>query len=444
MDEEGGERIGDGPEDAPVSTHRAGSARRVSPGVEHAKAFEIPEGSPSFVPAIPDESPRVNPDEFRRILMSCVLAGASDVTIQTDQQARAEIHGRLYRVTRRPWSPSEIDAILSEVYGNASAQTEINGRVVLDFSYELNLGKGNRQRFRVNATGIHGRSGSGVEITMRALPSMTPTAKQVSLSDEELSALMPRDGIVVIAGATGSGKSTTMAAITRDHLESAITPVKIVDIQAPIEYTYQDVTSNLSGSSSTIGASEVKRHIESFADGVHSALRRKPHIIMVGEARDFATISASLEASLTGHLVYTTTHAGSVVDAMRRLLSVFPAAERDARAYDLLSGLRFLMVQHLVPRQDRPGRVPIRELLEVNSSVREKLIIHPTTEWAGKLIEIMRQDGNDHIGGALKRSLPDSVIPLYRNGTITKHDAIRIGGAEVARMIAGENLEPVS
>jgi defect-in-organelle-trafficking protein DotB len=379
------------------------------------------------------DPPRISLEDFRALLMSCVMSGASDITIQSDQQPRAEIHGLLYRATRRPWGPSEVDQVLMEVYGGANARTEINGQRVLDFSYELNLPDGSRQRFRCNAIGIFGRDGQGVEITLRALPSITPSLSGVSLTEEETAALSPRDGIVIIGGATGSGKSTTMAAITRSHLENLARPVKIVDIQAPIEYTFRDVTNALTGSSSVIGQSEVGRHIRGFADGVHAALRRKPHIINVGEARDFETIQASIEASLTGHLVYTTTHAGSVADAVRRLLSVFPASERESRAYDLISALRFLMVQHLIPRIDRPGRVPIREYVRFTPRLRERLLDNPINEWPlmitdevyGRVPETGPED--------MRLSLLEAVMPLFRSGVIARDDALRLGGLAAVR-----------
>lgn len=404
----------------------ARSSRRISPGVESARVVAV-DPTCSEIHFLADEPPRITIPDFRNILMSAVMSGASDVTIQSDQQPRAEIHGRLYRMTRRPWSPSEVDQVLMEVYGGANARVEINGLEVLDFSYELTLADGSRQRFRVNATGIFGRDGKGVELTLRSLPSVTPKIEGVGLSDEEVAAMSPREGIVIIAGATGSGKSTTMAAITRNHLEASRHPVKIVDIQAPIEYTFRDVTGALVGSPSLIGQSEVGKHIHSFADGVRAALRRKPHIINVGEARDFETIRASLEASLTGHLVYTTAHAGSVADALRRLLSVFPAAERDARAYDLISALRFLMVQHLVPRIDAPGRVPIREYVRMSARLRERFLSEPVSSWPSIVISEMKgppgEDPED-----MRQSLLEAVRPHWKAGRISRHDAVRLAG----------------
>lgn len=400
-------------------------SRRMSRGVERAKAVAL-DREAYTAHVLPEEPSRLTEDDFRCLLMSCVLSGASDVTFQSDQAPRAEIHGVLYRAMRKPLAPSDVEMILMETYGGANARAEINGQNVLDYSYELNLPDGGRQRFRVNATGIFGQDGQSVEITMRALPSKTPDLAMVQITEDEIDALTPKDGIVIIAGATGSGKSTTMAAITRYHLESSIRPVKIVDIQAPIEYTFRDVTSQMKGSPSIIGQSEVNRHIRSFADGVHSALRRKPNIINVGEARDLETISASVEASLTGHLVYTTTHAGSVSSSVRRLLAAFPGAEKEARAYDLISSLRFLMVQHLVPRVDRPGRVPVREYLRFTDRIREKLLTHPMTDWSALIDREVSEGAKDAGEDDLRMCLHDQTSRLRRTGIISKEDALRI------------------
>lgn len=404
-------------------TAAAVATGRQTPGVELARAA-TPDPKLPLLDLVRTQSSRITIEEFRGFVMSAVHSGASDITIQSDQQPRVEIHGRHYRASRRPWSPSEVTLVLAEVYGATNGITEINGKHVLDFSYELNQLDGSKQRFRVNATGIQGLDTHGVEITMRALPAATPTLAQVNVKQELVAALTPRDGIVVIAGATGHGKSTTMAAITRYHLENHERPVKIVDIQAPIEFTFRDVLEEIEGSASGIGQSEIGRHIESFADGVRSALRRKPNIINVGEARDFETIKSSLEASLTGHLVYTTTHAGSVVDAMRRLLSVFPAEERDARSYDLASSLRFLMVQQLVGRADKPGRVPVREYLHFTPQVQNQLFVEPVTRWPHIITSIMASTDQ----GYLRRTFAEDVTPLVQEGIVAAADAFRVSG----------------
>ncbi|MCE6959682.1 Flp pilus assembly complex ATPase component TadA [Cereibacter sphaeroides] len=408
------------------------ASRRFSPGVERAAARPLDRESLTAL-MLPEEPQRLSAEDFRQLLMSCVMSGATDITVQSDQQPRAEIHNVLYRAMRRPLAPSEVDLILTEVYGAANGKTEINGQRVLDFSYELNLPDGERRRFRVNATGILASDISGVEITLRSLPDRTPDLALVQISQAEIEALAPRDGIVVIAGATGSGKSTTMAAITRYHLENVRRPVKIVDIQAPIEYTFHDVTSRLTGSASIIGSSEVGRHVPDFFEGVRSALRRKPNIINVGEARDFETISTSITASLTGHLVYTTTHAGSVPDAMRRLLTIFPGNEREARGYDLVSALRFLMVQHLVPRIDRPGRIPVREYLRFTTRVREALLSAPISSWPSMVADEVAGRVKDLEPEDMRQSLVDVAGARYREGVISRDDALFLGGPRAVK-----------
>ena len=367
---------------------------------------------------------RVTARYFRELLVTCARSGASDITLQSDQQPRVEIDGDLFRIGRRPWTPSEVEMVLVELYHAANAIAEIKARKVLDFSYEIGRRNGIKWRFRVNATGVHAWDGSGIEITLRVLPSETPDSEFVSLSEQEVSTLTPRSGLVVIAGATGSGKSATMAALTRHHLESVSSPVKIVDIQSPIEYTFRDVSTHLKGSSSIIGQSEVGRHIPGFAAGVRSALRRKPHIINVGEARDLETIRTSLEAALTGHLVYTTTHAGSVADCVRRLLSAFPVEEREHRASDLGTSLRFIMVQHLVPRIGG-GRVPVREYLRFSGGIRTMLLRRPSHEWPGLILEIMECRASNYEKEFMQR-LDESAASLVKNGKIVPSVAERL------------------
>lgn len=404
----------------------ANGSRRLSKGVERARKVEI-DRKVSTAPMLAIEPSRLNEEDFRALLMSCVMSGSSDITLQTDNFVRADIAGQLFKVTRRPLAPSEIDMILTETYGAPNGRTEINGREILDYSYELNLDAGARQRFRVNATGIQGTSGSSVEITLRALAQTTPTLKLVRLNQVEVDALSPRDGMVVIAGGTGSGKSTTMAAVTRTHLENVERPVKIVDLQAPIEYTFRDVVLAQKNSASVIGQSEVGRHIKSFAAGVHSALRRKPNIINVGEARDPETLRASILAAITGHLVYTTTHAGTVAETFQRMVAEFPADERATRAYDLASSLRFVMVQRLLPRADRIGVIPVREYLRITDRVRARLLSMDPNSWPGMISDEVAGRAPGRGPEDMRQSLAEVGQPLFEHGVISAYNAAQLG-----------------
>ncbi|MCY4184968.1 MAG: ATPase, T2SS/T4P/T4SS family [Rhodobacteraceae bacterium] len=320
--------------------------------------------------------------QLRSFLMSCVASGASDITLQTDQQPRVLIEGILYLVKTRYWSPSDIQTTLEELYRSANALAEISGQKILDFAYEIKPDSGPKQRFRVNAVGVQGWDATGVEISIRILPNYTPCPDCVGLAKMETNLLTPSDGLVVVSGSTGSGKSSTLAAMVRHHLEDRQTPKKIVIIESPIEFTYRDITARESGSPTIVGQSEVGFHIPTFAGGVRSALRRNPDIIIIGEARDKTTITAAVEASLTGHLVYTTTHSYSVSNTIQRLLSAFSGDNQAHRIIDIITSLRVIMVQKLVP--DIAGKQKlhaIREYLQFTPEVREKMLSIESHEW---------------------------------------------------------------
>lgn len=374
----------------------------------------------------------IGASELDHFLLSAVLAGASDITIQAGEFPKFDVHGRKYYDGHRHWSGPEVFEALSEVYGGANLTSEILGRKIMDISHELPRADGTRQRFRVNMTGIGSREGHGVEATFRAMPVTTPTLDGVGVSGDMAKAMQPMDGMVLIGGSTGSGKSTTMAALNGDSFLSKDRPVKIVDLQAPIEYAFTDIRD--ANPRSILGQSEVGKHIVSFAEGVRSALRRNPDIITVGESRDYETISASLEASLTGHTVYTTTHANSVAEAISRLRSAFRPEEQEVRALDIVTTLRFVMVQYLVPRRDRPGRVAVREYLKITDRVRRKLIAAKGAEWSIII--------NDEVDGRVSNRGPDDMQQslihetqrLFDEGVISHIDGRRLAEARNASL----------
>lgn len=363
---------------------------------------------------------RLSLADFDKLAVQAVELGASDLTLQSERALRVQIHGRQRRGSVRQLSGSEVEELLRGLYRADNAPAEVKSGRTLDFSYDIRLDRARRQRFRVNATGILARGADGVEITLRVLPTRTPTWREIGLPEELLPALSPRNGIVVIAGATGQGKSTTLAAVIRMHLEASGRPRKIVDLQAPIEFTYEDVLEGLGSSASLIGQSEVPRHVESFAAGVRSGLRRAPDIILVGESRDRATIEASLEAALTGHLVYTTTHAGSVAETMRRLPIVFAVDDREARAFDLATSLKVVIAQQLLPKVGG-GRVPAREYLVFDDTIKEQLFGARTNEWGSIITRILAQPP----ARTLCRSMVTEVDDLHRQGLISRDEQQR-------------------
>ncbi len=329
-----------------------------------------------------DLNGKISPHLFRKFLLATALSQTSDITLQTDQAPRIKISGHQFRLDSKPWFPLDIQTALEELYGATNALAEIKSRKSLDFAYDLKIPRVFHQRFRVNATGIFGWDGSGVEISLRLLPQSTPTVQDVGLADEEIILLQPADGLVVIAGPTGSGKTSTLAAVIRHHVEKRTRPQKIIIIESPIEYQFRDLVHKAGAFASIIGQSEVGTHVVSFAAGVRSALRRNPDIIVIGEARDRTTINAAIEASLTGHLVYTTTHASSISDTIRRLLASNSDTEFHNKALDLASSLRVIMVQHLEPDvRSEPEMAVRRQSLQITPIVRKQLFASHPNSW---------------------------------------------------------------
>ena len=212
--------------------------------------------------------------------------------------------------------------------------------------------------------------------------------KQLNIEREIIEAWAPRQGIVVITGATGSGKSTLLAAGNRMLLERPQGCGKMLTYEAPIEYVYDAIKSPRS----LVSQSEIPRHLPSFAHGIRNALRRKPEVILVGESRDRETISASIEAAQTGHAVYTTTHTLGVANTVQRMLSTYDMSEREERAIALMETLRLIVTQALVPRVGG-GRVGVREWMKFPDEVREKLMDMEFTKWPNEIQRMIVQYG---------------------------------------------------
>jgi defect-in-organelle-trafficking protein DotB len=174
--------------------------------------------------------------------------------------------------------------------------------------------------------------------------------------------------MVLVTGGTGSGKSTLLSSCIRHVIEQENANSKIVTYEAPIEFIYD----NIKTPSSIVSQSEVPRHVKSFSSGIESALRRKPDIILIGEARDRETIESSILAAQTGHMLYTTTHTNGVVETIRRLVSVFSSEEQESIVLDLISSIKMIVTQRLVPKITE-GRLAIREYLVFTKDVKDQL-----------------------------------------------------------------------
>ncbi len=345
------------------------------------KPVSLIKGDQTLVETWPDEPHRFSEEHVDPFLLFCVKKGASDISIQTDRPVYTEVHGILYPSTYRPLDAADMNAFLTKIYGPDASARLASGRD-LDISYEIRPDRYSRSRFRVNITAILARGRDAAQITMRVMPAEPPRMEDLNIEKPIIDNWAPRQGMVVITGPTGSGKTTLLAAGNRMMMERPQGCGKMLTYEAPIEFTYDTIHSPRS----LVSQTEIPRHLPDFAAGVRNALRRKPQIILVGEARDRETISAAIEAAQTGHAVYTTTHTTGVASTIRRMISAFENEERAERAYALMETMRMIVTQALVPKING-GRIGVREWMVFPDEVREKLLDMDFSQWS---VEIQR------------------------------------------------------
>ncbi|MBL8637463.1 MAG: Flp pilus assembly complex ATPase component TadA [Alphaproteobacteria bacterium] len=343
------------------------------------KPISLVKGDQSLVQTWPDEPGRFTEDHVDSFLLWCIKKGSSDISIQTDRPVYTEVHGILYPATYRPLDAADMAVFLHKIYG-PDALARLASGTDLDVSYEIRPDRYSRSRFRVNITPILARGRDAAQITMRVLPAEPPRMADLNVEQQIIDSWAPRQGMVVITGPTGSGKTTLLAAGIRMLLERPFGCGKILTYEAPIEFTYDTIHSPRS----LVAQSEIHRHLPDFAAGVRNALRRKPQIILVGEARDRETISSAIEAAQTGHAVYTTTHTTGVASTVRRMISAFDKQERSERAYALMETLRLIVTQALVPRKNG-GRIGVREWMVFPDEIREKLLDMDYEHWTPEI-----------------------------------------------------------
>jgi len=352
-----------------------------------------------------DEPLRIYEENVDSLLLWCVSKRATDISIQTDKPAYIESDGVLFPITKRALDSADMVNILARVYGQDALAKLASGRD-LDLSYEIRPDRTTRYRFRTNITAILSRGRDSVQITMRSLPNLPPTMKDLNIEEKIIENWAPRQGLIMITGPTGSGKSTLLAAGNRMLIERAQGCGKMLTYEAPIEYVYDQI----SGERSLVAQTEIPKHLPDFAAGVRNALRRKPNIILVGEARDRETVSAAIEAGQTGHAVYSTAHTTGVAATIRRMVSVFEPSERTERAFALMETLRMVVTQALVPKIGG-GRLGLREFMIFDENVREIMLELPVERWTSEAQRLLVRYG---------KTMEQSATAAYKAGLIDR------------------------
>lgn len=330
------------------------------------------------------------------VLEAATQANASDIHIKEGSPVAYRIDGDILSsdfITSRE--------LLEEFMKQVSTPKQIDDYWVtgdLDLShYEDNVG-----RFRVN---IH-RQRNLISINFRWVKNKLMQVADLGLPDTlEILAESPR-GIIIMTGTTGSGKSTTLAAML-EHINQ-VRRAHIITIEDPIEYEFSDKTS-------IFEQRELGIDTISFASALKHALRQDPDVIMVGEMRDRESFDAALQAADTGHLVISTLHASNASQTINRLLDFYDKNEQDPIRESLAINLRAVISQRLVPRAEGSGRAPAVEIM-INSAMVSKLIQENRLELLPAAIEAGREEG--------MMTFNQCLLDLVNNGIITQEDAV--------------------
>lgn len=332
--------------------------------------------------------------------------GASDITIQTNERIILEIYGKNYRVTNRVLTHTEVQDLLVGMYKNEGAKAILSGAADMDFAYQIKPSRNEVYRYRVNATAIQTDGTRGMQITARTIPDKPIELSKLGLEEELYLNMAPKQGMVIVTGGTGSGKSTLLSSMIRELLEQADGNRKFLTYESPIEYVYDAVDKP----SSSMAQTDVPTHLPTFAHGTRNSLRRKPSVILVGEARDAETIGEAVTASMTGHLLYSTVHSNGFADTIRRMVNVFPESEKNGRAVDIVSALKVVISQKLVPSTDGK-RVALREYVVFNDEIVDLILSAKLDNLTSSCREVLRRFG---------RSFAQDARQKFKEGRISE------------------------
>jgi len=332
------------------------------------------------------------------LLKEVMDLGASDLHITVAISPTVRIHGDLVEMDYPKLRPEDTERLCNQILTDHHREIfEKNGEVDLSYTFS-GLG-----RFRVNVY----RQRNSMAMALRAIPTEIPTLEQLNLPDVFHTLASKRRGIILVTGPTGSGKSTSLAAminyINRTRREHIMT------LEDPIEYLHRHEMS-------IINQREIGPDTYSFASGLRAALRQDPDVILVGEMRDLETIGTALTAAETGHLVLATLHTVGAAQTIDRIIDVFPPNQHQQIRIQLASVIEGVISQQLIQTTNKKGRVPALEIMVTTPAIRN-LIREGKTHQIQSSIQTGASLGME--------SMDKSLVNLYNKGKISKENLLK-------------------
>ena len=294
---------------------------------------------------------------MEKIIKAAVERGASDLHIKAGDVFRARIDGKLVPLTKQALTPEQTKSIALRLIANEDDRARIDK--IND--YDCSWGAPGIGRFRVNIL----RQRSSFMIVMRVIPFEVPNFDRLSVPAVLKQIAEAERGMILVTGVTGSGKSTTMAALI-NHINQHQNK-HIVTLENPIEFLHRDLQSSVT-------QREIGVDTESFRMGLRAALRQDPDVVLIGEMRDAETIDTAMKAAETGHLLISTVHTPDAQSTVLRILAMFPPEEQDVVRVRLAESLHAVISQRLLPRKDAAGRVAALEIMIVTPTIRDLML----------------------------------------------------------------------
>jgi twitching motility protein PilT len=298
-----------------------------------------------------------SPSGMEKIIKAAVDRGASDLHIKAGDVFRARIDGKLVPLTKQSLTPDQTRSIAMKFMPNDEDRARIDK--IQDF--DCSWGAQGIGRFRVNIL----RQRSSFMIVMRVIPFEVPTFEKLALPPVLKTIADAERGMILVTGVTGSGKSSTMAAII-NYINSS-KHKHVVTLENPLEFLHRDIQCSIT-------QREIGVDTESYGMGLRAALRQDPDVILIGEMRDAETIDTAMKAAETGHLLISAVHTPDAQSTVMRILAMFPPQEQDVVRVRLAESLHAVISQRLLPKKDGHGRVVACEVMIVTPAIKELML----------------------------------------------------------------------
>lgn len=335
---------------------------------------------------------------IEEMLRIAKAAGASDVHVTVGIPPKMRVNGKLITMEFNRFLPGDTQQMLSEIM-NEEQKRRFEERGEYDMSFSIpNMG-----RYRVNAY----RQRGSVAIALRLVGTHVPSPEELGVPDSVIDLYKKKRGLVLGTGPTGSGKSTTLAAII-DKINNN-RECHVITLEDPIEYLHQHKLS-------IVNQREIGLDTQTYSNALRAALREDPDVILVGEMRDFDTISVAITAAETGHLVLSSLHTMGAASTVDRVIDVFPAHQQQQIRVQFANVLEAVVSQQLIPRKDEEGRIAAFEVLHANQAVRN-LIREGKSHQLKTVMQTNRKLG--------MITMDETIAQLYMDGKISKEMAIQ-------------------